>query len=700
SMDPNRSVRQNDLGAYASILSGAELGPLTPLKCAYQGCTATPTIEPGNRGYSPSVNRVAQAPTSGLYYRDPQTGAIGVPIDPEMSREEFIRAAREDVAMERLAQNNKLPQGSAFQNFKATRVEGAAGAVAPQPQVVINPNHRFDTRYSYASIRPASERGGFVAQGPNTPSRLNNTMDGGRLPWGSNPEIYKPLEAASQHLPPGYTVSITNSGRHDHSHNHGTFINGPDGRVARASDMVIYDPNGKPLANIQSPQNFQIYRELAQNWKYYHDQMYPDRSNLPRWGGGFTDVQADLMHLDLNAARGNGAFSWERGLSASYAQFGTPDQVGVGMGNTATYQPINQSAVGPGTTGVGVQDTRYDIVNDSGETVATGVPLPDGTVAGDGTVRLLSSKDGAPLNENGEALKDGEKPLQISSDKTLPKPTADGDGLTFKDERPTQPRTDDPWRRGGYADPYPRTGPRPTAYCVDNNGRLYGCTPTGGSNPTGGTRPGGGAPSRPTSQPQYPAQQFPRQNPTLPPYTFPPTIPVPPPTVVPPLTPSLSCSPSSVPFGTTTPVTVSWSCLTGTASSTGFATGGTAVGRATLNSSSRATSSMRFFLQCVSGARISPVATCSIPVAVPPAPAVSLTADPNPVDEGGSAVVIWGSSNASKCSLRATSSTELIDGSTDGATSTAALFMTTPVTLTCTNAAGITSSTSITIRVR
>lgn len=128
--------RKIDTGiAYASQFTPSASPAPIPASyagCNYQGCMVTPTIQAGNAGYAQGINRVSQCPSSGLCYVDPQTGAVGVPNDPNMTASQFAQAAREDVAMERLAQQGKLPQGAQFQTFTAT-LSAPAGVNASTP---------------------------------------------------------------------------------------------------------------------------------------------------------------------------------------------------------------------------------------------------------------------------------------------------------------------------------------------------------------------------------------------------------------------------------------------------------------------------------------------------------------------------------------------------------------------------------------
>lgn len=134
-LSQGRSRGTAALSAFASILSGSN----APIVCAYQGCSATPSIQPGNPGYAPGINRVSSCPSSGLCYFDPQTGAYGVSSNPDMSQQQFQQAAREDDAIERLVQAGTITAQQAatysFQNFKATLstlIGTAANANTPE----------------------------------------------------------------------------------------------------------------------------------------------------------------------------------------------------------------------------------------------------------------------------------------------------------------------------------------------------------------------------------------------------------------------------------------------------------------------------------------------------------------------------------------------------------------------------------------
>jgi hypothetical protein len=630
------------------LAGGSDYVPFTggqPVACGYRGCATVPTIEAGKDGRVQGIQRAASCDGAGMCAQSYHTNVAYKTSG--LSRDQFVQAAREEEALERLAQNGKLPDGANFRDFKATQSNKDAvnplTAIAKADGHPVIPGAKVDSWFPMSDISKAPRRDAIISH-----------QSGG--PWGSGLNTARAQTYNGVHsLGTEWWVLADGTILHtrpevDTAH---IGVNKPPDAKHLLNDNTVGIEFEGQIGQKLSPQQIESGKKLMQ---YLQERYNLPASEVYRHGkiGGREGAEMEQITREMN------------------------------------YKP-----------GTGVP--AYDVTDKDGVLVAKDVALDPRSVSGAGDVRLLSDKDGKPLGQDGTAIQNGAAPLLASSDATLPKATpdpSDPEKVRFADERPEQPKVagkgfrspnERDWTRGDYY-----ASSRPTSYCVDNNGQVYGCTPTGGSNPTGGTAPSGGAPMQSS---QVAQQQYPRQYPLQSPYPYPPLPSLPQPVVTPPLTASLSCSPASVPFGTSTPVTVSWSCLTGSASSTGFATNGVAVGRVVQKSSATGSTTIRYFLQCVNGARISPVATCSVPVVTPPAPSVSLSADPNPVAEHASAIVIWGSSNAQSCSIKTDEGAELIDGSTDGATSTPALTSTTRLTLRCVNATGVSASTSIQVRV-
>ncbi len=620
--------------------------------CSYKGCATAPTIEPGKDGRTPGIQRAASCEGSAMCAQSAHTGAVYT--STSIPSEKFTRAVREEEAMERLAQNGKLPDGAQFKNFKAELSNGVVAnpltAIAKAGGHPVIPGAKVDSWYPMNDPGKAPRRDGIISH-----------QSAGR--WGSGLNTARAQTFNGLHSQ-GTEWWVLADGTILHTRPEVTTghigINKPPDAQHLLNDNTVGIEFEGHIGQRLSPQQIEAGKQLMQ----YLQERY-DLSSNQIFKHGKTGPS-----------------------SAPAAEGAEMEKIAREM----KYVP-----------GTGVP--TYTITDESGAKVAENVPLQPNAVSPDGTTRMLSGADGKPLGADGKSITDGTAPLLASSDATLPKasPNAqDPNKLDIQDERPDKPVE----KRPGFRAPNNRdwtqsdySTSRPTSTCVANDGSLYACTPTGGSQPTGGTQPTGG------SQPTGGAQSSGGSTAAQPPYQRPnPTSsqvpPITNPIILPPLTPALICSPPTVAFGTTTPVTVSWSCLTGSASSTGFATGGAPSGRITQTSSSRSTSTIRFLLQCVLGTQASPVAACNIPVSVPPPPTVTLHADPTSLDAGSSAILIWGSGHATRCSLKATSTAELTDGSIDGSTSTAPLFMTTPFTATCINAAGATSSSTITVRVQ
>lgn len=127
------------IGQMVLAAANANLG-ITPTAPAggWAGTAATPTIAAGAAGYVPGIARVSALPagTSQGYYQDPQTGAIGQ-CASGMSSADCLQAAREDAAMERLAQTGQLPTGAHFASFNTVlNADGTYNIVDSKGNVV------------------------------------------------------------------------------------------------------------------------------------------------------------------------------------------------------------------------------------------------------------------------------------------------------------------------------------------------------------------------------------------------------------------------------------------------------------------------------------------------------------------------------------------------------------------------------------
>jgi hypothetical protein len=147
---------------FQSMLNKSGTSAPTPPPGGWRGTSATPTISAGNPGYASGITRVASARASGLSYYDPQTGARGVPSDSSMSQKDFLQAAREDVAMERLAQTGQLPAGAHFANFSTVaNADGTYDIVDANGKVVAHSIAlQPGSAYSDGTIRLLADKDG------------------------------------------------------------------------------------------------------------------------------------------------------------------------------------------------------------------------------------------------------------------------------------------------------------------------------------------------------------------------------------------------------------------------------------------------------------------------------------------------------------------------------------------------------------
>lgn len=183
----------------------------------------------------------------------------------------------------------------------------------------------------------------------------------GPIPEGSNPTIVAAAQEASKYLPPGYRVEITSASRTTSDVGSHSFHLKNDGQGhSLAIDFAIIDPNGNALLNIQSPENFQTYREFAQNIKAAQDKLFStvvdeggqvlSSLSVGRWGGYFVlGDPNDVMHYDLGPSNSTDAGNWSTGLKPQLASYGI-DQVGKGMGNVVSYQLTPQATPQYGAT--------------------------------------------------------------------------------------------------------------------------------------------------------------------------------------------------------------------------------------------------------------------------------------------------------------------------------------------------------------
>lgn len=118
-----------------------------------------------------------------------------------------------------------------------------------------------------------------------------------------DPRLREILAAGQTHLPPGYTMRV-NEGYNPNGHAPGSqhHIRGKG-----ALDVVIFGPDGKPIANQGDEGPNGPYHRLAR--ASYGEMLarHPELNKTFAWGGGFDsgrgDVKQDLMHFDLGGER-------------------------------------------------------------------------------------------------------------------------------------------------------------------------------------------------------------------------------------------------------------------------------------------------------------------------------------------------------------------------------------------------------------
>lgn len=181
------------------------------------------------------------------------------------------------------------------------------------------------------------------------------------------------------------------------------------------------------------------------------------------------------------------------------------------------------------------------------------------------------------------------------------------------------------------------------------------------------------------------------------------------PALTPLTTPQLSCTPSTIPVGTSTPITVSWSCLYGTPVASGFSTGGAQVGKTTVPSPTNATTPIQFSLRCVDPAGVQPSsapAVCSVNVggsgtSSPANPVVTIVANPTSVASGGTSDISWSSVGTTGCEVTLPSGTQIGSTTPSGSATSPVLSATTIFTALCqepASSATVTATTSVTVQ--
>ena len=146
------------------------------------------------------------------------------------------------------------------------------------------------------------------------------------------------IENAKKSLPEGYTAKIVSGLRPGDRRFHGQGL---------ASDVAIYDPQGRKLGNYQDASTFRQYEQFAQAARRYQMQKYPELAKALRWGGYFGGPAGkygamDTMHFDLGGHRvGMGGGSWSDGLTREQRQL-FPGANSQGMGQDAPRSPSAQ----------------------------------------------------------------------------------------------------------------------------------------------------------------------------------------------------------------------------------------------------------------------------------------------------------------------------------------------------------------------
>jgi hypothetical protein len=158
-----------------------------------------------------------------------------------------------------------------------------------------------------------------------------------------DPRLTDTLTQASKGLPEGYTAQLVSGYREGDPRLHGRGL---------ATDIQIYDPQGRPVSNYQNANSFRLYEKFAHDARLAQQHLYPELSDNFRWGGYFSGGKegtkggrygaADLMHFDLGGGWYGGmkGGSWEHGLTpAQRALFPGVESSGMGQQQQAQQQP-------------------------------------------------------------------------------------------------------------------------------------------------------------------------------------------------------------------------------------------------------------------------------------------------------------------------------------------------------------------------
>ncbi|OAI30542.1 hypothetical protein A1351_08555 [Methylosinus sp. R-45379] len=148
-----------------------------------------------------------------------------------------------------------------------------------------------------------------------------------------NDKLKDILDNASKSLPEGWRAQYTSGFRHTGAIN-------PNSLHDRglATDVQLFDANGKALANYQNAGTFRDYEKFAQAAKRYQTERYPDLNDRFAWGGYYGGRGgralgyggADTMHFDLGGKRGRMG-NWDDGLTAGRGLYDTQDKPSIGM---------------------------------------------------------------------------------------------------------------------------------------------------------------------------------------------------------------------------------------------------------------------------------------------------------------------------------------------------------------------------------
>lgn len=321
---------------------GTPSTPTAPTQQVAQVATPTllPTIVPGNPGRVPgmTVIKPGEVPpgSEDLYrFNDPQTGMwYACTIGESACRTAYGWESR----IERDIELGRWPKDTTYASYQAGNGQPAAPALQ---------NRTLSGYAGSLNNIPAVSPSNVSQAVPSAEPRIQGD-------WSTvNPIVAGPAKEASRFLPAGHTLEPISTYRANPSlagslHGQTMQVNGQ--QFSKATDFLIRDAQGRALANIRAPENFQVYREFMQNIKRFQDMQYPQLKDYGRWGGYFVaGVAQDLMHYDLGPSTLMAAGGWQNGLKTQYASYGAPGQVGQGMGTIASYQIIAQSASGQGT---------------------------------------------------------------------------------------------------------------------------------------------------------------------------------------------------------------------------------------------------------------------------------------------------------------------------------------------------------------